>query len=126
MSQEQVKAFYDKVESDSSLQQQLKAVERETADNDALDKAIGQIVDIAKNAGFIFSKQDFIVTVSEEIVSEQSSSNEMGTSRSCLVAYEWDDCYAAWSSPPPPDNGPCGQGTSFVPPGYQPGDEDKA
>ncbi len=129
MSRDQVKAFYDEVESDSSLQQQLKAVERGTADEGGLEKAVGQIVEIAKSAGFVFTKKDFVETVAEEIAHEQSGAEEQSTSRSCLVAYEWDDCYAAWGSPPPepepePEPDPCGGGNSFIPPGYQPGDED--
>ena len=54
MSEEQLKAFLEKVQGDTSLEEKLKAA----ADADA-------VVAIAKEAGFMISADDFMMTQSE-------------------------------------------------------------
>ncbi|WP_114992758.1 Nif11-like leader peptide family natural product precursor [Synechococcus sp. UW179A] len=58
MSEEQLKAFLEKVKADTSLQEQLKA---EGAD----------VVDIAKEAGFMISADDLKKAQSEEVSEEE-------------------------------------------------------
>ena len=60
MSEEQLKAFLEKVKGDTSLQEKLKA----TADSDA-------VLAIAKEAGFSISADDLKNTQSDEISNEE-------------------------------------------------------
>ena len=55
MSIEQVKAFMEEVKTNSSLQEKLEALQ-----TDDIDNAITQGLQIAKEAGFVFSKEDFL------------------------------------------------------------------
>ena len=65
MSEEQLKAFLEKVKADTSLQEKLKAA----ADSDA-------VLAIAKEAGFSFSADDLKITQSQ--VSEEELENVAG------------------------------------------------
>ena len=60
MSEEQLKAFLEKVKADTSLQERLKAA----ADNDA-------VVSIAKEAGFSISTDEFTKAQSTELSDEE-------------------------------------------------------
>ncbi|QNI54661.1 nif11-like leader peptide domain protein [Synechococcus sp. BIOS-E4-1] len=71
MSEEQLKAFMEKVQGDTSLQEKLKAA----ADPDA-------VVTIAKDAGFVIT--------AEEIRSELTD-EEMESAAGGITSYEWCD-----------------------------------
>ncbi len=151
MSKEQVREFFERVEEDEKLQQELEVLDKETSDKQVRENSIDKIVDIAKNAGFIFAKKDFISIVTEKARTKETKSNETtSNSKSCTVAWDWDDCYKMYDIKPPSycEQGgekqyfvkpyrpgdedkdikrskSCGQGTAYIPPGYQDGDEDK-
>ena len=55
MSTEQVKSFMEEVKTNSSLQEKLGALSK-----DDMDNAIAQGLQIAKEAGFEFTKEDFL------------------------------------------------------------------
>ena len=79
MSEEQLKAFLEKVKCDTSLQEKLKAA----ADNDA-------VAAIAKDAGFSISADDLKNAQSE--ISEEELENVAGgacTSRLFSLPFEW-------------------------------------
>ena len=81
MSEEQLKAFSEKVKADSSLQEKLKAVA--TSDGQI---AINDAISIAKEAGFEVSASDLAVKkdLTEEQLEAVTGGNELGQ-----VAYGW-------------------------------------
>lgn len=64
MAVEEVKAFFEKVEEDKSLQEKLKVLEQKA--NGTLDEAIEELVKIAGTQGFAFTRQDFITFRNEQ------------------------------------------------------------
>lgn len=124
MSKEQVREFFERVEEDEKLQQELEALDKENSDEEAREVLVDKVVDIAKNAGFIFTKKDFISIVTEKSKIEETKSNETDSStKNCIALYEWDNCVVLYDIKPPSK---CKQGEkSYIIPGYQPGDEDK-
>jgi radical SAM protein with 4Fe4S-binding SPASM domain len=64
MAVEEVKAFFEKVEEDKSLQEKLKVLDQKA--NGALDEAIEELVKIAGTQGFAFTRQDFITFRNEQ------------------------------------------------------------
>ncbi len=151
MSKGQVREFFERVEEDEKLQQELEALDKEISDEQALEVSIDKIVNIAKNVGFIFTKKDFISMVTEKSKIEGTQSNETASStKSCFAAWDWDDCCKMYDIKPPSyceqggekpyfvkpyrpedeDNdikksSSCAQGTVYISSGYQDGDEDK-
>lgn len=58
MSVKNVKAFFEKVEEDKSLQEKLKALDKKAVE--ALDTAINELVEMARAEGFVFSPEDLL------------------------------------------------------------------
>ncbi len=114
MSKEQVKAFFEKVEVDKALQEELKILDEQATDKRTREDSLSKIVNIAKVSGFVFTKEDFINARNEEPMLKTLESNEKD-----------DACWYFWGDGGDSDDDPCGQGTSYVPGGYQPGDEDE-
>ena len=82
MSEEQLKAFLEKVKADTSLQEKLKAA----ADNDA-------VAAIAKEAGFSISADD-LTKVQSELSDEELEGVAGGfglkvRSRACMMSMPW-------------------------------------
>ena len=95
MSQEQVKDFFEKVETDEVLQQKLEALDKVTSDEKMREASVVKIVDIAKNEGFIFTTQEFIDVVTQNSIEVKQEDTETKT-ESCTLNYSvhsWDeDC----------------------------------
>jgi len=83
MSEEQLKAFLEKVKADTSLQEKLKAA----ADSDA-------VLAIAKEAGFMISADDLTTAQSE--VSEEELENAVGGFVPSLLPYTAPECIYYW------------------------------
>ncbi|MHB1420157.1 MAG: Nif11-like leader peptide family natural product precursor [Bacillota bacterium] len=64
MSIEKVKEFFERVEGDKALQEQLKALDQKA--KVALDDAIDELVEIAKTQGFAFTPKDFVMARNEQ------------------------------------------------------------
>ena len=101
MSREQVKDFFEKVETDEVLQQKLEALDKETSDEKMREASVVKIVDIAKSAGFIFTTQEFIDVVTQKSVEvKQKSTKPPPKPESCTLNYAchtWDeDCYVLY------------------------------
>jgi predicted ribosomally synthesized peptide with nif11-like leader len=104
MSVKNVKAFFEKVEEDKALQEKLKALDmKEWA---ARDAAVGEMVEIAKTAGFVFTPEDFFAVKSAKPNAIQGT-NHATPSKGCWVIGLKD------YDPPPP---PCAHG-HWAPPG---------
>ena len=83
MPEEQLKAFLEKVQSDTSLQEKLKAA----ADSDA-------VLAIAKEAGFVISGDDLkkpLSELSDEELEDATGGNNCYPNRS--KCGNWSDCY---------------------------------
>jgi len=80
MSEEQLKAFLEKVQSDTSLQEKLKAA----ADTNA-------VTAIAKEAGFMVSVDELkeFSEISEEELESLAGGGACGDSRVCTDMYEY-------------------------------------
>ena len=83
MSEEQLKAFLEKVKADTSLQEKLKAA----GDADA-------VLAIAKEAGFSISADDLTTNQSE--VSEEELENAVGGFVPSLLPYQAPQCINFW------------------------------
>ncbi len=74
MSEEQLKAFIEKVKSDTSLQEKLKA---------AADVDVDAVVAIAKDAGFSISADDLTTKAQSELSEEELESVAGGLTNVC-------------------------------------------
>ena len=74
MSEEQLKAFLEKVKGDTSLQEKLKAAD----DVDA-------VLDIAKEDGFMISAYDVRSEISEEELERAAGGGKDGTCTKCVT-----------------------------------------
>lgn len=125
MSKDQVNAFFEKVEVDKSLQDELKALEFET-DEESSSKSLYQLVKIAKNSGFDFSIESYLSVINERAPIEALSDSANKEDDGCYVTWGCSSSHPLWSQPEPPQENPCDYGNShsYIPGGYQPGDED--
>lgn len=72
MSVKNVKAFYEKVEGDKTLQAKLKALDRKA--EDSVKEAIAELTKIASGTGFEFTIDDFFKAKSEKL---ETSTDEL-------------------------------------------------
>ena len=78
-----VHAFFEKVEGDSSLQQQLKAV---ASGGQQRDEAVAEIVKIAAAAGFAFTLEELQTAANRPARDEELSDEEL---KAVAGAGEW-------------------------------------
>lgn len=126
MSKDQVNAFFDKVETDKELQYVLKTIEKESDIKSSSD-SLNKVIDIAKKSGFDFSADDYASVINTRAPIESLENSAQNKDDGCYVTWGCSSSHPLWSQPEPepePDDGPCGQGTAYIPPGYEPGDED--
>jgi predicted ribosomally synthesized peptide with nif11-like leader len=82
---EDVRAFYEKVAEDKDLQEKLKALDKEA--KTAMDTAVGELIEIAKAAGFVFTPQDLFEARSEEPTAEQRAEQVRDVLFPCAYLY---------------------------------------
>jgi predicted ribosomally synthesized peptide with nif11-like leader len=110
MSIEEVKAFFEKVEEDKSLQDKLKVLDQKA--KGSLHEAIDELVKIAGTQGFAFSPQDFVTIRNEQskilgqLEKQKRADCEVFTGVGCAPGM---GLYATVPVPPPslPPQEPC-------------------
>ena len=123
MSKEQVNAFFEKVEMDTALQDELKNLETKT-DTKSSQNVLHELINIAKKSGFEFSIKDYLSTINEKTPIEALKNSTEKEDDGCYVTWGCSSSHPLWSQPP--HENPCDYGNShaYIPGGYQPGDED--
>ncbi|MDY0195678.1 MAG: Nif11-like leader peptide family natural product precursor [Sulfurovaceae bacterium] len=125
MSKDQVNAFFDKVETNKQLQDVLKTLEKES-DIESSSDSLNKVIDIAKKSGFDFSADDYVSVLNTRAPIESLENSAQNKDDGCYVTWGCSSSHPLWSQPEPepePEPG-CGQGVAYIPPGYEPGDED--
>ena len=105
MSVKNVIAFYEKVEVDKALQENLKALDKNA--KKAADAAIDELIKIAKAEGFVFTPEE-LFEASTKHPKTQKNISQAKQSKGCWViglsGYDPPDppCAHAAYAPPPP------------------------
>jgi predicted ribosomally synthesized peptide with nif11-like leader len=111
MSVKDVIAFYEKVEVDKALQENLKALDMKA--KKAADIAVEELIKIAKDEGFEFTSQELFEARNKHSKT-QSQVTEANQNRGCILIGLWGydppepPCaHAAYAPPPPPPEPKC-------------------
>lgn len=110
MSEKNVRAFFEKVEDDEALQSKLKALDENARKElkplsdktqEALDSALDEFLQIAKEAGFSFTAKDLIMVRTKQFTEITHGWATMGDTRGKC----WYDLFADDPEPPPCPHG---------------------